>query len=115
MLNTDRLRDDAPLEELKCILINNKFDLVDKLIEVMQSCHLNTIGAVRKFGSLAELVAELFDTSSRMGQLKAEGYSASLRVSHTFKYIPHHLHVLMHVRLLQCVLCVSPVHRIFLS
>lgn len=93
MLNAQCLPDDAPLEQLQCVLINNKFDLVEKLIDVMQSCHLNTVGAVRKFGSLQELVAELFDTTSRMGQLKAEGYSASLRVSHSCtEHVPHQLH-----------------------
>lgn len=80
MLNAMMLPDDAPLEKLKEALMANNFNLVDEVIELMASCHLQTVGAIRMFTRLPELVAELFDTTSRLGQLKAEGYSASLRV-----------------------------------
>ncbi|KAL3916891.1 MAG: hypothetical protein SGPRY_006627 [Prymnesium sp.] len=72
------------LQELEAVLLQSGFDKVEELLSLMKSCHLRTLCTVRLFKSnLKELVAQLFDTSTRLGQLEAQGYAASLKVPRT--------------------------------
>lgn len=52
---------------------------------LLLECSLTTVGAMRMFppASLHELIKEMFDTSSAMGKMRAEGFAAAVQVNAT--------------------------------
>lgn len=84
MSATSQLSAQSSLSELMDALSKDGFEHVDELTNLMQSCYLKTVGAVRLFASsLPTLVDNLFDVETRMGKLQSQGYLAALMVRFT--------------------------------
>lgn len=55
--------------------------VLEHLSSLLKSCSLWTVGALRRFGNLSELTAEMFDSTTSLGRLKAQGLLAAIHVS----------------------------------
>lgn len=80
---TEPLLDSFSVDSLLRRLGANGADatMVEQLSSLLKSCNLSTIGALRRFSSLSELTAEMFDTTTSLGRLKAQGLLAAIHVS----------------------------------
>ncbi|KAL1525340.1 hypothetical protein AB1Y20_020200 [Prymnesium parvum] len=52
--------------------------MLEQFSTLLKSCNVSTVGALRRFASLTELTAEMFDTTTSLGRLKAQGLLASI-------------------------------------
>ena len=81
-LSSRQLPDSARICELESFLRERGLQRSQEFVELLTTCNLGTVGAVRLFPSVFELVAEMFDCSTKIGKLQAQGFHATLLVSH---------------------------------
>ena len=76
------ISDSSPIELLLSELATHGVEesLIDKLGNLLKSCTIRTVGAIRRFRETTELVAQLYDTSTTMGRLQSEGLVAAIHV-----------------------------------
>lgn len=75
-----KLPDSASADELAVFLRANGVQKTEDFSTLLVSCNLGSVGAIRLFPSLYELVTEMFDCTTKIGKLQAQGFHASLMV-----------------------------------
>lgn len=83
-MDTDRgLKDEESYAAILAIMLEQGLDpeKVEAFGKLLKECSCATVGALRLFPSMDDLVAELFDTTTNLGKMKVQGFAAAVKVS----------------------------------